>query len=231
MYCRVFFRKKQRLFRCTGSTYFLHFFHSTSALAIVAVNAIVLYILGKNPKIKTPQRIYRINLAVADLMLGLFGFIPSIYFVTERFYSLATTNKEFSKDFFANIHDELQPKQNSFARFVGFVSWLSFLVSLFTLIAASFDRVIATVVPQRYFKRNSCYVTVGVCVVVWIAAVGNLTEYFDATSYVETMPYFVGEQASRLRSLIIIVIMLAAMLATSSVVLLVLYLRIRYCFD
>ena len=189
----------------------------------------------KNPKIKTPQHIYRINLAIADLMLGLFGFIPSIYFVMKRFNSVATANKQFSDEFnkelIANMSDMLQPEQSSFARFVGFVSWLSFLVSLFTLIAASFDRVFATVFPQRYVKRKNCYVTMAVCVVVWIAAVGNLTEYFDATSYVVTLPYFVGEETSRLRSLIIIVVMLAVMVATSSAVLLVLYLRIRYCFD
>ena len=218
-------------FRCTGSTYFLHFFHFVSALAIITVNSIALYIFGKSPKMKTPQHLYKINLAAADLMLGIFAFIPSIYFATKRFTNAATIGEELN--YLANNPDFLTSAPNVFERFVGAVSWLSFLASVFTLIAASFDRMFATVFPKRYVKHNNCYVTIVVCVVVWIAAACNLAAFFDSTCSIVTTPYFVVvdcDTARQLHPLMGKLIMLVVMVANCSIVLLVLYFHNRFVF-
>ena len=116
---------------------------------------------------KTPQHLYRTNLAVADIMTGIFAFVPSIYFTTAKLNKPVTVNKQ--NNYFANQLDIPPSEPKVLEHIVGFVSWLSFLVSVFALIAASFDRVFATVFPNRYVKNHKRYVTIGVCAVVWVA--------------------------------------------------------------
>ena len=200
-----------------------------SALAITAVNATALYIFGKNPKMKTPQYLYRINLAVADFMLGIFTFIPSIYFATERFNKIATVSGKYIS--LTNQTTLTLEEVGYFLISTGFVSWLSFLVSISTLIAASFDRIFATVFPARYVKRDNCYVTIGVCVIVWVFAISNLVAGF-VTSPISgiTSPYFMmnDEKTSRLHTLVLNFVSLGFMLANSLVVLMVMYFHNRF---
>lgn len=229
--CNNKFYQKKPYFRCHGSTYFLHFFHFFSALAIITVNSVALYIFGKNPKLKTPQHLYRINLAVADLMLGIFAFFPSVYFANRKFNSEATINKEFT--YLYDKSDVLRAVPNTLERFLGFVRWLSLLVSGYILIVASFDRLLATIVPKLYFKHNNCKITKVVCVVGWIISACGLTAYFDPSSSIITSPYFAGEASNRanvIQSLALNTLSYVSMVATSSIVMLVLYFRNRYVF-
>ena len=199
-----------------------------SALAITAVNAIALYIMGKNPKVKTPQILYRINLAVADIIVGISVFIPSIYFAKERFGKVATVSSENIS--FINQAAMTTNKVGGFVSFIGFVSWLFLLVSMFTLVAASFDRVFATVFPARYVKRDKCYVTIGVCVISWIVPISTLIDGLVNPNYILTSPFFVvsDERIFRLQSVVGSFVMLVLMLANSSIVLLVLYFHNRF---
>ena len=175
-----------------------------------------------------PQHLYKINLAVADLMLGIFLFFPSIYFAIERFNKVATLKHEDIS--FVNQATIPTYESGAFEHVVGFLSWLSFLVSTFTLVAASFDRVFATVYPTRYLKNDNCYITIGTCIMVWVLAVCNLTAFFDSTTSVVTTPYFVVVfgKMSELQALIGKFILLVLMLTNSSVVLLVLYSHNRF---
>ena len=164
-------------------------------------------------------------------MLGIFAFLPSIYFANRNFNNEATANKEFS--YFSKKSDIPQTVPNTLERFVGFLSWLSIMVSVVTLTVASFDRVFATTFPKRYFKRNNCYITIGVCVVCWIASVGNLTVFFDPTSSVITTPYFVivaFNSTELLHTFVVNLLALVSMVASSSTVMLVLYFRYRFAF-
>ena len=177
---------------------------------------------------KTSQHLYKINLAIADFLLGVFTFLPSIYFATKRFNKTSTLSGETVS--LASQASMTSYELGAFEHVVGFLSWLSFLVSIITLIAASFDRVFATVFPVRYLKTDSCYITIGTCIMVWIVAVCNLTTFFDSTASVVTTPYFVVpiDKSSELHSLVGRVILLVLMLTNSSVVLLVLYCRNRF---
>ena len=211
-----------------GSTYFLHFFHFASSLPITFVNALALYIIGKNPKMRTPQHIYRINLAIADLMLGFSVFIPTIYFATERFdKTAAVSSKNVS---LADQNSMTSQNVGGFVSFIGFVSWLFLAVSMCTLVAASFDRVVATVLPSRYVQRDKPYVTMGVCVFVWVVVVGTLIEGLVNPTYVLTSPFFVvsDERLFRIQSVAFSLVLLVLMLANSSIVMLVLYLHNRF---
>ena len=179
---------------------------------------------------KAPQYVYRINLAVADLLIGSFAFVPSIYFATVRFKKAAIKNKNI---YLANQLDIILSEPNILEFVIGFVSWVSFLVSVFTLVAAGFDRVFSTVFPKRYVKRYNSYVTVGVCAVVWIAAVCNSTVFFNSTSSVITTPYFVSvvcNRAKKLHQLIGNTIVIVVMLTNTFIVMLVLDIHNRFVF-
>ena len=199
-----------------------------SALSITTVNAIALYIMGKNPKMKTPQILYRINLAVADIMLGFFVFIPSIYFANERFEKVATVSSENIS--LINQAAMTTYKVGAFASFIGFVSWLSISVSMFTLVAASFDRVFATSFPARYVKREIVYVTIGMCVISWITPISTLIGWLVNPNCIFVSPFFVVSEGinSLIDSAVFSVIMLVLMLANSSIVFLVLYFHNRF---
>ena len=206
----------------------MHIFHFLSALAIIAVNSIALYIFGKSPKMKTPQHLYRINLAVADLLLGVFAFVPAIYFATGRMSKTATASGEnFSLDDQTALTLE---EVDNFLIFTGFVSWLSFLVSIFTLIAASFDRLLATLFPARYVTNDKCYVTVAVCVAVWVVSSCNLVAgVVTSNASVITSPYFmlVDDRTARVHTLVTNFVSLGLMLVNSLVVLVVLFFHNR----
>ena len=177
---------------------------------------------------RTPQHLYRINLAVADLLLGTFGFLPSVYLATKRFGSIATVNEKNNP--LDNQVSMTTFESRTFERVVGFLCWLSFLVSIFTLVVASFDRLFATVFPVRYVKKDNCYVTIGACIMVWVLAVCNLTAFFDSTASVVTTPYFVRIEGtgSGLHALVGRLILLVSMVTNSSVVLLVLHFHNRF---
>ena len=207
----------------------MHIFHLVSALAITAVNSIALYIFGKNPKMRTSQHIYRINLAVADLMIGVFAFAPTMYFATQRINKAAIINEDH---FFLELNFS-QSESTVLQFIVGFASWLSFLVSVFTLNAASFDRMFAIIFPKIYVKHDYCYVTIGVCVVGWVAAIFVNCKVFDLTSTIDTFPYFVAivtDNSKRLLSLVSKLVVVVLMVANTSAVILVLFVHNRFVF-
>ena len=198
-----------------------------SALSITTVNAIALYIMGKNPKVKTPQILYRINLAVADIIVGISVFVPSIYFAKERFGKVATVSSENIS--FINQAATTTDKAWGFVNFIGFVTWLSISVSIFTLVSASCDRVFATSFPARYVKRKIFYVTIGVCVMTWLVPISMLIDGLVNSNYVSS-PFFVVtyEKRNLIFATLVSVVVLILMLANSSIVLLVLYFHNRF---
>ena len=176
---------------------------------------------------RTSQHIYRINLAVADLMIGVFAFAPTIYFATQRFNKAATINK----DNFFHQPNFSQSESTILQFIVGFASWLSFLVSVFTLNAASFYRMFAITFPKLYVKHDYCYVTIGVCVVGWVAAIFINYKVFDLTSTIDTFPYFVArvtDNYKRLLSLGSKLVTVVIMVANTSAVMFVLYVHNRF---
>ena len=212
---------------------FLLAFHLISAIAIVGFNALALYIIGNTPKMRTPQHLYRMNLAVADILLGISFFLPSIYFATKRFFFQEQTI--IGTEVLANSTDEGADQireVNIFVAVVGFLSWLSVSVSFLTLVAASFDRVVATVSARRYIKNAQKKITMVVCIVIWVIVAGATVVAAIKNQYGLDGPFFVMpvDQEFSIHIAIASLVMLGLMFINSSIVMTKLYLHNRYVY-
>ena len=152
------------------------------ALAIVICNATVLGVLSLRKK--DAQSIYRLSLAVADLIMGIFA-IP-ISFGTEH-------NHLVQSPPFANLRNvtgyviandsslQIQPavvkvkdllpdtfSSSSISAF-GFFNGISVIVSVCSLVAASFDRFVAIVYPLRYNEVKAIFAAKITVASVWTA--------------------------------------------------------------
>ena len=152
------------------------------ALAIVICNATVLGVLSLRKQ--DVQSIYRLSLAVADLIMGIF--VIPISFGTEY-------NHLVQSPPFANLRNvtgyviandsslAMQPvivklkgllpdtfSSSSLSTFA-FFTGISVIVSVSSLIAASFDRFVAIVYPLRYNEVKAIFASKITVVSVWIA--------------------------------------------------------------
>ena len=200
-----------------------------SAIAIVGLNALALYIIGNTPKMRTPQHLYRMSLAVSDILLGTSFFLPSIYFGTVKFF--------FPKSTAGNISPNSTDKQHGtgagvFPGVVGFLSWMSVSVSFLTLVAASFDRVVATLFARRYVKNAQRKITMIVCVVIWALVAGATVVGTVRNEYGLEGPFFVlpVDEGFDIQTAVVSLVMLGLMLANSSIVVLKLYFHNRFSF-
>ena len=139
------------------------------ALAVVIANLTVIIVLTRSPKYPSNQIIYKLSLAAADLLVGIFV-IPSfastlyIYHISpyqeKTFESRSTSNNILNRS--VNDFNDVNvtyvyffPKANSvYINFFGCITTLSFMVSVFSLLFASYDRFRAIHLPLTYDRTE-----------------------------------------------------------------------------
>lgn len=133
------------------------------ALAIVLANITVIAVFTSNPKLRNSQAVYKISLAVADLLVGIFvmpTFISSLMIL----YHSSSMMGDVIKNGPVNHEGTLKRSPASillhnftveYLNFVGFFTSLSLLVSMYSLMMASCDRFMAIYQPLRYGRHNA----------------------------------------------------------------------------
>nr|XP_002123433.1 cannabinoid receptor type 1A [Ciona intestinalis] len=155
------------------------------AIIVILVNGIVLAVLCTQSKMRTSQGIYKLSLALADILVGVIvfpTFVSSLYkyqIVEHNIGELANVTGYVIKE------RATEPGQiatmsmrsttghfraqfsKSYLNFVGFFTILSLTVSILTLVAAGIDRFIAVFRPTKYKQNIATPIAVKVTVALW----------------------------------------------------------------
>ena len=169
-------------FRCRLNVVFYVLFTLCLALAIVICNATILGVLSLRKQ--DVQSIYRLSLAVADFIMGIFvipitigteynHLVQSPTFPNLRNATgcVIANDSSLPMQPIAVESKSLPPDRSSCGYLLAgdYFTILSLSVSLSTLVAASFDRFVAIVYPLKYNELKAIFAAKITVVSVWIA--------------------------------------------------------------
>ena len=142
-------------------------------------NTLLIMTIYRNPCFRHSQHVYRVSIAVADVLLPLFVAPYMAHTtITQSNYQLKyderniyiNNQSNFSSNlnsFYAPSSDYLNLFSDSYLNFFGFFSTIVLFCSNFTLLLASCDRLYAVSFPLKYRKNNSVKNTIKICLCVW----------------------------------------------------------------
>nr|XP_039254740.1 uncharacterized protein LOC120331682 [Styela clava] len=171
------------------------------AIMIVIANITVIIVFTTSPKLRNSQAVYKISLGIADMLVGLFV-IPTFISSLILLYKSPASMGEIMHKSQPNSEGTLPRKSGGrfsqrfsmeYVDFVGFFTILSLVVSIYTLMMASFDRFMAIHQPLRYGRHNAKRIAIWTSIVLWVCAI-----LFSA------MPYFVPEMSYGLSASIMV---------------------------
>ena len=149
---------------------------SVIALLVVVANLAILTIFFQTPIMKNIPGYFKLNLAIADLSVGLIMILTVIYNRYRQTYLPLPYRYDGEQFGLLNYFDK------RYSQSVGFFGLLFLFVSIFTLCAASVDRYLAITKPfnykqGKYFTRKK---TAVILVILWlIGAAWALIPSFD----------------------------------------------------
>ena len=151
------------------------------------VNLLVILVLSTAKRLRNSQTTYKLSLAAADLMVGVLGLPTCIYNLTEFLWFPLMTVRSRSVAGYAEVNGTLKFSQtnitaniaenllvvrfsNSYLNVIGFFIGVSLFVSVYTLAAASIDRLFAIFKPLSYGKEKADKYAKISCILSWIFA-------------------------------------------------------------
>lgn len=158
-------------------------------IASISGNFLVLLVIAKSSRLRKPPSVFKVSLAIADLLLSLFV-IPSLL------YNLFTTILVPEDPIYTlagNITD-LQKIPNWIPRTVGSAQLISMTASILTLLVMSVDRLVAIRWPIYHRIHNSCNRATCSILVIWIISliptiIMNISKNIKWHLEVHTMTY------------------------------------------
>lgn len=156
-------------------------------LTIAVANIIVFYYFKFSKRAPNSQSVYKLSLALGDFLTGVIvlpTFASSIYrtlFTVQHPGEHATVygsvfNNNTWQGINATVYVPEKPLESSFnveyLRSVGFITTLSLMVSLYTLLAASFDRFLAIRLPLKYTRETAKKIAKRTVFCIWLIAIG-----------------------------------------------------------
>ena len=154
------------------------------ALSIIIANLTIIIVILRNPRFPTSQLIYKLSLAFADMLVGIFvvpSFISTLYIAyfgslqrknyhgqTGANESLAISNETFDKD--ANVFYRKAFDQ-AYLNFFGFITVLSLFNSVFTLMFASIDRFRSLSNPLGFNREKASIQAKRITIVMWLVSI------------------------------------------------------------
>ena len=183
-------------FRCRKANISLLVLLGILAVITTVANVLVIVVLSKSKNFNNSQTVYKISLAAADLLVGVFV-LPSCIFT---FYTFGETpliadvkrtvtgyqlvNESYVKtqtSIRGSILENLHKYGLTVAYFdgIGFFTTISIFVSVCTLAGAGFDRFMAVCKPLSYDKAKAQKIAKISCLISWAA-----------TIFISTLPFF-----------------------------------------
>ena len=186
-------------FSCRNRIYVFVAVLAIMSVVTTVVNLLVILVLSTAKRLRNSQTTYKLSLAVADLIVGVLVLPTCIYNLTEFLWFPLTTarfrpvagyelvngtyelvEKNVSNHIGSNLH--MDRFSDSYLSAIGFFTGVSLFVSVYTLAAASIDRLFAISKPLSYDKtKTDKYAKIG-CIISWIfAAVFSLVPIITPT--------------------------------------------------
>lgn len=146
------------------------------ATAIIFANVTVILVFSTSPKLRNSQAVYKISLAIADLLVGIIvipTFISSLILLFKSRTTMGTVILNTEKNI-AGMEPHYpggyfkQRFTADYLNFVGFFTSLSLVVSIYTLMMASLDRFMAIYMPLRYGRHNAKRMAMWSSLALWI---------------------------------------------------------------
>ena len=147
------------------------------ALVTTFCNASVLGVLYVNKQMRNGQVVYRMSLACSDLMVGIIVFPTFIYTLYQNQHSRPNlVNNEHNKAVHGdNVTDIRLPQYHlalpqSYFDAIGFFITVLLIVSIYTLVAAATDRLMAIYRPLKYQRSGAVSAAQKAVVTIWLSA-------------------------------------------------------------
>jgi len=155
-----------------------------TAVLITVVNVLVIIVLSTTKELLyTSQSIYKLSLAAADLLVGVVVMPTSIYsFIKYFFHPISPSNTTRIVTGYQEINGSYVKMNKTVINvmyfqdvnyhghnFVGFMTSMSILTSVYTLAAASFDRFFAVYKPFSYNKGKAVRYAKVATAVLWLS--------------------------------------------------------------
>ena len=188
------------MFRCRANVMVFMATISILAVSTFLCNAIILIVIFFSKKLQNVQGIYRLSLACADILVGLIvfpTFVSTLYvlFMENQNVNMITDSSKYSINNDSPMPFEvvtiegqrnvLQTSSREYFKVVGFFTVLSLFVSVYSLVAASFDRFMAIYRPLKYNELKSIFAAKIATVTIWLSGVmfGILPLFIDHLGY------------------------------------------------
>lgn len=138
-------------------------------IASISGNFIVLLVIAKTARLRRPPAVYKVSLAIADLLLSLFV-IPSLLYNLGRNILIPDKPVYTLTDEATGLHDpNLNPNIPSWIpRTVGSAQLISMTASILTLLVMSIDRLVAIRWPLIHRIHNSMNRAIIPIVIIWL---------------------------------------------------------------
>ena len=158
------------------------------AAITTVVNIVVIFVFSRRKSLSNSQTTYKLSLAAADLLVGVFVFPTCVYTLytivgtplttdlkrTVTGYQLINESYVEVQAYISDrIHENLRKKflSPAYIDTVGFFTTVSIFVSIYTLAGAGFDRFRAVYKPLSYDKVRANKIAKISSVVAWILAI------------------------------------------------------------
>ena len=155
------------------------------ALSIIIANITIIVVILQNPQFPTNQLIYKLSLAFADVLVGIFvvpSFITSLFYINVSPYQKNEMKNNFTDldNFLFDAIDVFSSNPNTFYAptikkpyrdFFGFITSVSLFNSIFTLMFASIDRFNALHNSFTYNKDKATTYAKFITVGLWIVSI------------------------------------------------------------
>ena len=156
------------------------------ALSITIANLTIIIVILRNPRFPTSQLIYKLSLAFADILVGIFvvpSFIITLYLfhvgpyqrktdIKDRFTDIDGNSNNFSDSFDQNANIYYKPETTqTYRNFFGFMTIFTFTISVYTLMFASYDRFEALRDPLGYNRDKAKNYAKRIIITLWVLSV------------------------------------------------------------
>ena len=156
------------------------------AISIIVANLTIIIVILRNSQFPTSQLIYKLSLAFADILIGIFvvpSFIITLYLfhvgpyqrktdIKDRFTDIEGNSNNFSDSFDQNANIYYKPETTqTYRNFFGFMTIFTFTISVYTLMFASYDRYGSLSDPLRYNRDKAKTYAKRIIITLWVLSI------------------------------------------------------------
>ena len=183
---KIDIKKLHLFFSCRANIIVIMVVCGILAISIIVANLTIIIVILRNSRFPTSQLIYKLSLAFADILVGIFvvpSFIITLYLfhvgpyqrktdIKNSFTDIDGNSNNFSDSFDQNANIYYRPETTqTYRNFFGFMTIFTFTISVYTLMFASYDRFGALSNPLRYNSDKAKNYAKRIIITLWVLSI------------------------------------------------------------